>query len=112
MSYDILILDNFCFRKGFIMKNKALSIIIGLLAIALGIGYGLKALDFEYFKEFTIFFDGWWTLFLIVPGIVSLFNKNSKKTFGIFVTSLGIILLLQQRGLFDTNIKKLILALL
>ena len=92
------------------MRNKALAIIIGVIAIAIGVGYALAAL--EILPGFTIFFKGWWTLFLIIPGLVSIFGDNSNKVFGIFITSLGVILLLQQQGIFVMPIKKLIVPIL
>ncbi len=88
------------------MKNKVFSIVLGLIAIAVGVGYALAAL--EIIDSFTIFFKGWWTLFLIVPGFISLFNDRSNKVFAVFITALGIVLLLQQQGFFGEYFKKLI----
>lgn len=38
------------------MKNKVASLVIGLLAIAIGVGYGMRALG--YIDDFTIFIPG------------------------------------------------------
>ena len=43
--------------------------IVGLLFIGLGIGYLGEQMNWW---QFSIFFPGWWTLFLIVPGILSI----------------------------------------
>ena len=40
------------------------SIIWGLALVAFGIILGLKSLKII---DFDIFFDGWWTLFIIIP---------------------------------------------
>ena len=44
--------------------KKTRGITIGLLFILVGLLYAGSALDLF---EFSIFFPGWWTLFIIVP---------------------------------------------
>lgn len=70
--------------------KKSNSIILGILLIVAG---GLLALNSLGITEINIFFDGWWTLFIIVPCAVSLFTKHEKadNLFGIII---GVILLL------------------
>ena len=55
------------------MKNRISNIIWGLLLIIVGIGYAGDTLGFW---NFTIFFAGWWTLFIIIPCIVSLIQRG------------------------------------
>lgn len=70
--------------------KKSNSIILGILLIAVG---GLLALNALGITEIDIFFDGWWTLFIIVPCAVSLFTKHEKAD-NIFGILLGVFLLL------------------
>ena len=54
-------------------KNK--SILWGIIFIAAGVIWALSALDIV---KVNIFFDGWWTLFIIVPSAISLFTSSEK----------------------------------
>ena len=62
----------------------------GLLFIALGLIIGLNALGIT---DINIFFDGWWTLFIIVPCFIGLLKDQNKlgNFIGLIV---GLILLL------------------
>ena len=53
------------------MSKKVNAVIIGLLIVAIGVCYGLKA--FGILPGFTIFIKGWWTAFIILPGLFMLF---------------------------------------
>ena len=53
------------------MKNK----IWGLILIAIGLVFGLNALEIT---NIDIFFDGWWTLFIIVPCFIGLITEREK----------------------------------
>lgn len=57
--------------------KKANGLFIGLLFIVVGFLYACSALDFI---DFSIFFPGWWTLFIIVPCLYALTRKNEDKT--------------------------------
>ena len=48
---------------GGVMKNRK-DILWGLLLIVVGIIWGINSLGIV---KIDIFFDGWWTLFIIVP---------------------------------------------
>ena len=50
-----------------------------------------------------IFFDGWWTLFIIVPSFIGLFNSN-EKTGSIIGLLIGIFLLLACQNVLDFEI--------
>ena len=71
------------------MGNKN-NVIWGLLLIFLGVIIGLNILDIV---SIDIFFNGWWTLFIIVPCFVGLFN-DSDKTGNLIGMLVGILLLL------------------
>ena len=47
----------------------------GVVLIALGLIIGAKALGF---LNVDLFFDGWWTLFIIIPCFIGLFKDNEK----------------------------------
>ena len=52
-----------------------MAVVIGALLIALGVLFGLKELGV---LQADISLDGWWTLFLIVPGAVGIFTSHDK----------------------------------
>ncbi len=62
-------------------------ILWGLVLIAIGIMYGLNQLNL---LPFDLFFEGWWTLFILVPSLVALITEQNKipalvgLLFGIF----------------------------
>ena len=65
--------------------KKTSNILWGLVLVALGVIFALNALDIA---DFNIFFDGWWTLFIIVPCTVGLFTER-EKTGNIIGTIIG-----------------------
>ena len=70
--------------------NRISNILWGLVLVGIGIIFGLNALEIT---DINIFFDGWWTLFIIVPCFISLF-KDQDKTGDIIGLIIGICLLL------------------
>ncbi len=91
------------------MSKKALSLIVGLLAVAIGVGYTFAACDI--IEPFTIFVPGWWTVFLIVPGLGMLFTRGSNKFVSLFLITLGVVLFLQRNDYLG-DIKKFIVPVL
>ena len=82
-------------------------IIWGVAIIALGLIFGLNALGLF---NIDIFFDGWWTLFIIVPSVISLFTEKEKLASLGFLAA-GVILLLAAQNVFDYDVAwKAILA--
>ena len=49
------------------------NILWGIVLIGLGIVLGINALSIAYID---IFFDGWWTLFIIIPCFIGLFSDR------------------------------------
>ena len=92
------------------MKHKMFSLIVGCLAVFVGAGYGLQALG--YIEHFTVFFDGWWTVFIIVPAIVSFFQRGSNKMFSLALLLLGAGLLVWRQNWLDVSVTKLILPVI
>ena len=89
--------------------KKARAIIWGVAIIALGVIFAGKAIGWF---DFDIFFKGWWTLFIIVPSVISLFTEKDKLASLGFISA-GIILLLaaQEVITYDTA-WKIILAVI
>lgn len=55
--------------------NKNSHFLWGFVLIILGLVLGLNALGFS---QIDIFFDGWWTLFIIVPCLIGLIYDREK----------------------------------
>ena len=82
-------------------------IIWGIAIIALGIIFGGNALGLF---NLDIFFDGWWTLFIIIPSVVSLIT-DKDKIMSLGFIAVGVILLLAAQDVFSYDVAwKVILA--
>ena len=55
--------------------KKLKNIIFGILLIAIGLILGLNALEIT---NINIFFDGWWTLIIIIPCFIDLLDGKDK----------------------------------
>lgn len=75
--------------------RKSSGIIWGVILIIAGMALGLKIFGL---MDFNIFFNGWWTLFLIVPSFVGLFTKKEKAV-NIICLCIGVALLLASLGI-------------
>ncbi len=78
------------------MKNKS-SVIWGLVLVVIGVLLGCKALNLF---DFDIFFDGWWTLFIIIPCLIGLVTDDNK-TGSIIGLVIGVLLLLSAQKVID-----------
>lgn len=78
------------------MKNKT-NILWGLIFIILGVILGSNALGLT---DINIFFNGWWTLFIIVPSFMGLINDH-EKTGNLIGLIIGVLLLLSCQNLFS-----------
>lgn len=81
------------------MKNKT-NILWGLIFIILGVILGSNALGLT---DINIFFNGWWTLFIIVPSFIGLINDH-EKTGNLIGLIIGVLLLLSCQNLFSFKI--------
>lgn len=83
------------------MKRRS-NVIWGIVLIVIGVIFGTNALGIT---DISVFFDGWWTLFIIVPCTVGLFTNRDKmgSIIGILV---GVVLLLVCQGVFDFGIMR------
>lgn len=77
--------------------KKYTNIMWGVIFIIIGIIIGLNALGLT---SINLFFDGWWTLIIIIPCFINLF-KDEDKMGSIIGILIGLVLLLCQQGLFD-----------
>ena len=78
------------------MKNIR-NILWGLLLIAVGVIVALNILDII---DFDLLFDGWWTLFIIVPSVIGLFDRGPKIG-NILAILIGVALLLAAQDIID-----------
>ena len=76
------------------------SIVWGLALLAVSAVLILNAFEIT---SIEIFFDGWWTLFIIVPSLVGLFNGHDK-TANIIGLLIGTFLLLACQNIIDFDI--------
>ena len=80
--------------------KTAKSIIWGIVLIILGIILGGNAIGLF---SIDIFFDGWWTLFIIIPSIFGVFTDKDKKG-SIILLIIGILLLLACQNVLDFDL--------
>ncbi len=82
--------------------NNFNKVLWGIVFIALGIVIGLNALDIT---SINIFFKGWWTLLIIIPCLIGLFDsKNQSQTGNIIGVVIGVALLLATRGIINFSL--------
>ena len=70
--------------------KKASNLLWGIILVAVGVILAMNALGFA---SIDIFFDGWWTLFIIVPCTIGLFTDYDKSGHLIGIC-IGVFLLL------------------
>lgn len=78
------------------MKNFK-NALIGILLIGLGIVLGLNTLGYT---NINLFFDGWWTLLIIIPCVIDLF-RGRNITASLTGIAIGTVLLLITRDVLD-----------
>ena len=91
------------------MKNKMSSGIWGMALVILGVLYTGNTLDAW---NFTLFFDGFWTLFIIIPSLISILSKG-VTLFPMVMLILGSMWLLSAQNILqDGVIGKMIFPLI
>lgn len=80
--------------------KKFRNILWGLVLILIGFVIGGNSLGIT---NINLFFDGWWTLFIIVPCFIGLFKEN-EKTGNVIGLLIGIALLLACQDIMDFDI--------
>lgn len=81
------------------MKDKWKKLILAIALIIVGIIVGLNALNIT---SINIFFDGWWTLIIIIPSLIGVLENKDTGSF--IMLLVGILLLLNSRGVYIFNI--------
>jgi len=79
------------------MRKKVANTILGAFFILVGIGYAGNQLNIW---NFDLFFDGFWTLTLIIPAVISII-KNGFRTGNMILFIVGIIFL---AGIQDSSL--------
>lgn len=80
--------------------NNIKNILWGIILVIIGVIIGLSTIGIT---DIDIFFDGWWTLVIIVPCFIGLFT-NKDKTGNIIGLLVGVILLLGMQNIIDFNL--------
>ena len=70
--------------------KKVTGIILGIALIVVGVVFALNAFGVT---DIDLFFDGWWTLFIVIPCVIGLFTQRDKigNIIGILI---GVVLFL------------------
>ncbi len=80
--------------------TKFKNILWGIVLVAIGVLLALNSLGVT---DVNLLFDGWWTLFIIVPCFIDLFEKGNK-TGDIIGLAIGVALLLACRDILDFDL--------
>ena len=72
----------------------------GILLIIVGVLFLGRNMDWW---DFSIFFHGWWTLFLIVPSVISLVRREGVGT-SFLILVLGVLMLLASQEIIEWSI--------
>lgn len=90
--------------------KKANGLVIGVLFILVGLLYACSALKIF---DFSIFFPGWWTLFIIIPCIYALTRKEEDKTGPVIGLVIGLCFLVNAQDFsFHIDFWPMLIALL
>jgi predicted membrane protein len=79
------------------MKSTASKVTWGILFVLLGIALAGRALGI---LSFNMFFNGWWTLFIIIPCALGL-SERGHRTSSMIGLGVGILLLLSAQGVLQ-----------
>lgn len=90
------------------MRNKLSNVLWGLFFILIGVGIAGNIMNIW---DFHLFFDGWWTLFIIVPCFISMVQTglSTGSTVGFII---GVLLLMNYYVDFDFDIWRLIIPVI
>ena len=72
----------------------------GIVLVVIGVILTLNALDIT---NINIFFDGWWTLLIIIPSAIELIARENKFWSAVWLI-IGILLLLACRDILDFDL--------
>lgn len=86
------------------MRNKVSNLLWGLIFIVIGVGIAGNVL-FDW--NFNIFFPGWWTLFIIIPCLLSIL-RSGFQVGAITGLIIGLMLFVAQYISLDVSLWKLV----
>ncbi len=84
--------------------KKTLRAVFGILLVVVGIGYLGNIFEVWHFR---MFFPGWWTLLIILPGLVGLLKNGFKPLYLILIAG-GAFLLLDCMNILPEKVTKAI----
>lgn len=93
-------IDEKIYKRGRKFMKSTRRVIWGIVLIIVGAVFALNVLGIT---DFNIFFDGWWTLFIIIPSLVGLFTDRDKSS-SVFWLVIGVLLLLWRRDVLDIGL--------
>lgn len=73
----------------------------GILFIIMGIVLGLNTLNIT---NIDLFFEGWWTLLIIIPSLINLFDEKQNRTGNLIILTIGLALFLAVRDIINFEI--------
>lgn len=82
------------------MRHSLGNALWGIFFIALGVGFGGQVMGYWHF---SLFFNGWWTLVIIVPSIISIV-QNGFRTGNCIVLAIGVLLLLGEQDFISGHL--------
>lgn len=91
------------------MKLSRTDLFWGIALVIIGIGFGGEALELW---NFEVFFSGWWTLFIIVPCLISLVESGVKRSNTIGLSIGGLLLLSSWHVIAEDLIVPLLLVII
>lgn len=78
--------------------NNITKVLWGFAFVVIGVIIGTNSFGLT---NINIFFDGWWTLFIIIPCLIGLFNFQEDKVHNIIGLAIGIFLLLAAQDIIS-----------
>ena len=80
--------------------RKLANTLWGIVLVVIGVILTLNALEIT---NINIFFDGWWTLLIIIPSAIELIARENKFWSAVWLI-IGVILLLACRDILDFDL--------
>jgi len=82
------------------MRNRVGNLLWGLVLVAIGLGFAGNVFGLW---NFELFFNGWWTLFIIIPCVISMV-QNGIQLWNVIGLGVGILFLVSAQGFFNGQI--------
>lgn len=102
MAYKNIYSDYVQVSRGRSIRKYLANLFLGLCVIAVGVGYLGNFLDFLPWSNFTLFFPGWWTLWLIVPSMYNLI-RHPFSWFWPICLLIGVMILISKLEIYPMD---------